>query len=96
VMEDIYEVPENVKEEIMMLEHAAEEELRPISERTHVKPWMWLSIIAVVIFLVVMGVSICCGLMWLKKKNQRRRREAKACEDEGAKLEHSVQQNTAC
>ena len=38
-MEDIYEVPENVKEEIMMLEHAAEEELRPISERTHVKPW---------------------------------------------------------
>ena len=36
VMEDY---PENVKEEIVMLEHKAEEELKLISENTHLKPW---------------------------------------------------------
>ena len=29
----------NVKEEFIELEHAAEEELKPISETTRLKPW---------------------------------------------------------
>ena len=33
------EDPEKVKEEIVMLEHKAEEELKPISEKTHLKRW---------------------------------------------------------
>ena len=33
------EDPEKVKEEIVMLEHMAEEELKPISEKSHLKPW---------------------------------------------------------
>ena len=33
------EDPEKVKEEIVMLEHKAEEELKPVSEKTHLKPW---------------------------------------------------------
>ena len=60
-------------------------------------PRILLSIVALVIFLVVMGVSICCTLRWLKKKKGRRGEEAtKACEDEAAELELATQQNTRC
>ena len=30
---------ERLKEELVELEHKAEDELKPIAERTHVKPW---------------------------------------------------------
>ena len=59
-------------------------------------PRMLLSIIALIIFLVVIGVSICCSLRWLKKKKQRRA-AAKACEDEkAADLELAKKHNTRC
>ena len=39
VMEDIKEAPEHMKEEIVELEHEAEEKLKPLAEMTHMKPW---------------------------------------------------------
>ena len=61
-----------------------------------VYPRILLSIIALIIFLVVIGVSICCSLRWLKKKKQRMA-AAKACEDEEAvDLELAKQHNTRC
>ena len=60
-----------------------------------VYPRILLSIIALIIFLVVIGVSICCSLRWLKKKKQRMA-AAKACEEEAADLELAKQHNTRC
>ena len=33
------EDPEELKERVVMLERRAEEELKPIAEKTHLKPW---------------------------------------------------------
>ena len=33
------EDPEELKEEMVELEHRAEDELKPIAEKTHLKPW---------------------------------------------------------
>ena len=33
------EDPEELKERVVKLEHKAEEELKPIAEKTHLKPW---------------------------------------------------------
>merc|ERR1711971_1224385 len=70
VMEDIKEAPEELKEELVELEHKAEEKLKPIAEMTHMKPWMLLSIIAGII-VVLIGVGIWCAWRFLKKKKPK-------------------------
>jgi len=70
VMEDIKEAPAEIKEEFIELEQKAEEELKPIAEMTHMKPWMLLSIIAGII-VVLIGVGIWCAWRFLKKKKPK-------------------------
>merc|ERR1719251_572173 len=59
-----------MKEEIVELEHEAEEKLKPLAEMTHMKPWMLLSIIAGII-VVLIGVGIWCAWRFLKKKKPK-------------------------
>eukprot|EP00092_Neocalanus_flemingeri_P010844 GFUD01011676.1.p1 GENE.GFUD01011676.1~~GFUD01011676.1.p1 ORF type:complete len:469 (+),score=163.79 GFUD01011676.1:251-1657(+) len=77
-VEDMKDGLHKVEDEVMDLEKKAEEELKPVAELTHMKPWMILAIIAGIV-LVLIGVGIWCIWRFCKKK---RPKGAAECEDD--------------